>query len=177
MKNLIHQIRRSSRHRNPPPVSQDSVTPLQCVVRVLEQIVLLANAWTLYITGLLKYYNISGLQNYKGLPWTRIGMASVKSLYSCPFKMVVGQCMMSMLLLSMALVETSTRLEHVTDVLRVMKRSSGCPIYCRMIFRELGSSHLGILHNGLQAKEFARSLLQALRQLSDKVACTISCSN
>jgi hypothetical protein len=141
-------------------------------VRVLEQILLLVNAWTLSIPALLKYYNIAGLHNYKELPWTRIGMASVKSLYSHPFKMVVGQCMISMLPLSMALVETSTRLGHVIEVLRVMKRSSGCPIYCRMIFQELGSSHLGILHNGLQAKEFARSLLQALRQLSDKVACT-----
>src|SRR5271155_3268649 len=141
MKNLIHQIRRNSRHRNPPPVSQDSVTPLQRVVRVLEQIVLLANAWTLSITALLKYYNIAGLQNYKGLLWTRIGMASVKSLYSPPFKMVVGHCMISMLSLSMTLVETSTRLGHVTEVLRIMKRSSGCSIYCRISSR---SSNLHI---------------------------------
>ena len=134
-------------------MSQDSVTPLQRVVRILEQIALLLNAWTLSITTLLKYYNIAGLQNYKGLPWTRIGMASVKSLYSRPFKMVVGHRMISMLSLSMALVEASTTLGHVTEVLRIMKRSSGCPIYCRMIFQELKSSHLGIVHNYLQATQ------------------------
>jgi hypothetical protein len=80
-------------------------------------------------------------------------MASVKSLYSRPFKMVVGHRMISMLSLSMALVEASTTLGHVTEVLRIMKRSSGCPIYCHMIFQELKSSHLGIVHNYLQATQ------------------------
>ena len=126
----------------------------------------------LSITALLKYYNIAGLQNYKGLLWTRIGMASEKSLYSAPFKMVVGHCMISMLSLSMALVETSTRLGHVTEVLWIMKRSSGRPIYCCMIFQELGSSQWSSSYSFAGRKEFARSLLQALPELSDMVACT-----